>query len=298
MGQGHNHETSSNKKLLLISFILIFGFMIVELIGGIWTNSLALISDAGHMLSDAVSLGLSLLAIKIGEKAATVAKTYGYKRVEILVAFLNGITLLGISIYVFWEAFNRFSEPPEVSTSMLYIAVAGLIVNIVAAWILQKGDTKENLNLRSAFLHVLGDMLGSVGAIVAGLLILFFNWNLADPIASIVVSILVLVSGWRVTKESIHILLEGSPSNINVEEVKMKLEELNGVEEVHDLHIWSITSEQPTLSGHLVVEPKVNRDDLLNIATNILKERFKVKHATLQLEGRNFAHKEKEEYSH
>lgn len=298
MGQGHNHETSNNKKLLLISFILIFGFMIVELIGGIWTNSLALISDAGHMLSDAVSLGLSLLAIKIGERAATAVKTYGYKRIEILVAFLNGITLLGISIYVFWEAFNRFSEPPEVSASMLYIAVAGLIVNIVAAWILRRGNTKENLNVKSAFLHVLGDMIGSIGAIVAGLLILFFDWNLADPIASIVVSILVLFSGWRVTKESIHILLEGTPSHINVEEVKMTLEELNGVEEVHDLHIWSITSEQPSLSGHLVVEPKVNHDDLLNKATSLLKERFKVKHATLQLEGENFAHKQKGEYSH
>ncbi|CAM3820831.1 MULTISPECIES: cation diffusion facilitator family transporter [Mesobacillus] len=298
MGQGHSHESSNNKKLLLISFILIFGFMIVELIGGIWTNSLALISDAGHMLSDAVSLGLSLLAIKIGEKAATAAKTYGYKRIEILVAFLNGITLLGISIYVFWEAFNRFSEPPEVNTGMLYIAVAGLIVNIVAAWILQKGNTKENLNLRSAFLHVLGDMLGSVGAIVAGLLILFFNWNLADPIASIVVSILVLVSGWRVTKESVHILLEGAPTHINIDEVKKALEELKGVEEVHDLHIWSITSDQPSLSGHLVVEPKFDNDDLLNKATSLLKERFKVKHSTLQLEGESFAHKEKEEYTH
>lgn len=161
----HDHHHTNNKKALLISFIFIFTFMIVEIIGGILTNSLALLSDAGHMLSDAFALGLSLFAFKLSEKAANADKTFGYKRFEILAAFINGITLLAISIYIFYEAYHRFLEPPNVSPMMLWIAVTGLIVNIIVAYILMyNGDTKGNLNLRSALLHVLGDLLGSVGA--------------------------------------------------------------------------------------------------------------------------------------
>ncbi|ESV48816.1 cation diffusion facilitator family transporter, partial [Staphylococcus epidermidis] len=197
MSHEHNHTHGANKKTLMISFIIITGYMIIEAIGGILTNSLALLADAGHMLSDSISLGVGLLAFILGEKAADYSKTYGYKRFEILAAVFNGVTLVLIAIYIFYEAYQRFTDPPEVaSTGMLIIATIGLLVNILVAWILMRGgDTKENLNIRAAFLHVIGDLLGSVGAIIAALMILFFNWGWADPLASVIVAVLVLISG-------------------------------------------------------------------------------------------------------
>ncbi|WP_079709070.1 cation diffusion facilitator family transporter [Paraliobacillus ryukyuensis] len=282
---GHGHGHNANKKALLISFCLIAGFMVVEVIGGIITNSLALLSDAGHMLSDAASLGLSFFAFKYGEKAATSSKTFGYKRFEILAAFINGLALMVISIYIFWEAFHRFFEPPSVSGSMMIIAIIGLIVNILVAWILMRGDTNENLNLRSALLHVMGDLLGSVGAIIAGILILVFDWNIADPIASVIVAILILVSGWRITRDSIHVLMEGIPSNIDLKAVEDQLLRIDGVHEVHDLHVWSITSDFPALSCHLIVQSEVNRDTLLQEASSVLHNQFDLDHTTIQMEG-------------
>ncbi|MDL4840442.1 cation diffusion facilitator family transporter [Aquibacillus rhizosphaerae] len=281
----HGHHHNANKKALLISFLLIFTFMIVEVIGGFITNSLALLSDAGHMLSDAAALGLSLFAIKFGEKAATSNKTYGYKRFEIIAAFINGITLLGISVYIFWEAYHRFFEPPNVSSGMLIIAVIGLIINIIVAWILLQGDTHDNLNMRSALLHVFGDLLGSVGAIIAGVLIIMFNWNIADPIASVIVAMLILISGWRVTKDSFHVLMEGIPNNINIDDVEEKLLKIAGVNSVHDLHVWTITSDFPSLTCHLVVKKDIDRDHLLNEASNLLHDTFEIKHTTIQIEG-------------
>ncbi|OYD56347.1 cation transporter, partial [Fictibacillus aquaticus] len=267
-GQDHDHHHgSNNKKALKWSFLLISTFMVVEVIGGLMTNSLALLSDAGHMLSDAAALGLSFLALTFGQKKATASKTFGYKRFEILAAFMNGITLVLISLYIFWEAYQRILNPPDViSKGMLIVSVLGLLVNIAAAYILMRGDKDENLNVRSAFLHVLGDMLGSVGAIVAALLIMFFGWGIADPIASIIVAILIIISGWRVTKDSFHILMEGSPGNVDVEKVKGALMKISGVKDVHDLHIWSITSDFPALSCHLVSESGVPYQDLLKTA--------------------------------
>lgn len=292
----HHHSHSTNKKVLLISFILIFTFMIIEVIGGFITNSLALLSDAGHMLSDAAALGLSLFAFKMSEKAANAQKTYGYKRFEILAAFINGITLVAISLYIFWEAYHRFLQPPEVSIGMMWIAIIGLIVNIVVAWILLKGDTSENLNLRSALLHVFGDMLGSFGAIIAGVLIYLFNWNIADPIASVLVAILVLISGWRVTRESFHVLMEGAPKHIDCKKVREALLNINGVQEIHDLHVWTITSDFLALSCHLVVDQKEDRDAILTHATELLKNQFHLKHTTIQLEGEDFEHRDEHEY--
>ncbi|QGH35762.1 cation diffusion facilitator family transporter [Gracilibacillus salitolerans] len=285
-GHSHDHHHTNNKKALLISFILIATFMVIEVIGGILTNSLALLSDAGHMLSDAFALGLSLFAFKLSEKAANAQKTYGYKRFEILAAFINGVTLLAISIYIFYEAYHRFLEPPNVSPMMLWIAVTGLIVNIIVAFILMNGgDTKGNLNMRSALLHVLGDLLGSVGAIIAGLLIMFFNWNMADPIASIIVAVLILISGYRVSRDSFHILMEGTPSYISYEDIENKLVQLDGVTNIHDLHVWTITSDFPALSCHMVVEENVDRDQLLIKAANLLHDDFAIHHTTIQIEG-------------
>lgn len=285
MGHDHSHGHNQNKKALLISFLFIFTFMIVEVIGGIVTNSLALLSDAGHMLSDAAALGLSLAAFYIGEKSSDKGKTYGYKRFEILAAFINGITLILVSLYIFWEAYHRFIDTPMVSPGMMVIAIIGLVVNIIVAWILMRGDTEHNLNVRSAFLHVLGDMLGSVGAIAAGLLIYFFNWNLADPIASVIVAILIVISGWRVTKDSIHILMEGSPANIDTDKVKKGMADMPGVIEVHDLHVWCITSEFTALSCHVVVEKEVDRDTILLKLSEFLEEEFEIHHSTIQVEG-------------
>ncbi|RFU67017.1 cation transporter [Peribacillus saganii] len=284
-GHGHSHSHTGNKKALFWAFLLIAGFMTVEVVGGLFTNSLALLSDAGHMLSDAAALGLSLFAIKLGERNTSKTKTYGYKRFEIIAAFINGITLIVISLYIFYEAYHRFTNPPQVqSMGMLIISVTGLLVNILAAWLLMRGDKDENLNVRSAFLHVLGDMLGSAGAIVAALLIMFFGWGIADPIASIIVAFLVIISGWRVTKQSIHILMEGTPVQVDMEKLKQSLASIPYVKNIHDLHIWSITSEFPTLSCHIAIAGEGVHDTVLHQAQAILHDDFGIEHSTIQVE--------------
>jgi cobalt-zinc-cadmium efflux system protein len=283
-GHGHQHG-SSNKSALKWAFFLISTYMIVEVIGGILTNSLALLSDAGHMLSDAAALGLSYVALTFGQRAASNKKTFGYKRFEILAAFINGITLIAISVYIFFEAYQRLMNPPEVvSKGMLIISILGLVVNIVAAFILMRGDKDENLNVRSAFLHVIGDMLGSVGAIIAALLIMFFGWNLADPIASIIVAVLIIFSGYRVTRDSFHILMEGAPLNLDIQKVKDGLLSLDEVKEVHDLHVWSITSDFPALSCHLVVDAEEDYQTILSKAKKLLLDEFHLHHVTIQID--------------
>jgi cobalt-zinc-cadmium efflux system protein len=284
-GHAHGHSHTSNKKALLGSFLLISAFLVVEVIGGIITNSLTLLSDAGHMLSDVASLGLSYFAVKLGERKGTQEKTYGYKRFEIIAAALNGITLIVVSVLIFYEAFHRLFAPQEVqSTGMLLISIIGLVVNIIAFWMLMKGDKDENLNVRSAFLHVLGDMLGSVGAIVAALLIMFFGWAIADPLASVIVSALILISAFRVTKDSFHILMEGAPEQIDGEQVKKVLGKIPMVKEVHDLHIWTITSGYPILSCHLTIADQGVHDEVLSCAQKILHDEFAIEHSTIQVE--------------
>ncbi|MDQ0159853.1 cation diffusion facilitator family transporter [Alkalibacillus salilacus] len=294
MGHDHNHTHGANKKALLISFLITTGFMIVEAIGGFITNSLALLSDAGHMLSDSVSLGVGLLAFTFGEKVADYSKTFGYKRFEILAAVFNGVTLVLIAFYIFYEAYGRFLNPPEVaSTGMLIIAITGLLVNILVAWILMKqGDTEENLNLRAAFLHVLGDLLGSVGAIMAALLIIFFDWGWADPIASVIVAILVLISGIRVTRESVHVLMEGKPKNVDLDEVVKTIKRIDGVQNIHDLHVWSITSGQNALSCHVVVEGDLSISECQSLLRQIERhlEQQNIGHVTIQLENDGHPH--------
>lgn len=285
---GHDHTHGANKKVLLLSFIIITGYMVVEAIGGFLTNSLALLSDAGHMLSDSISLGIAMLAFMFGEKAASYSKTYGYKRFEILAAVLNGITLIGIALFIFYEAIERFTNPPEVATTgMLIISTIGLFVNILVAWIMMRGsDTKDNLNMRGAFLHVLSDMLGSVGAIVAALLIMFFGWGWADPLASVIVALLVVRSGYHVTKASIHVLMEGTPSNVDVQEIIQLIEQTDGIESIHDLHIWTITSGKNALSCHAVVNDQLKIAESEHILRKIEHnlQHKGIKHVTIQLE--------------
>lgn len=282
----HHHGENANRNTLFIAFLLITSFMIVEFVGGIMSNSLALLSDAGHMLSDSASLFLSVLAMWLAARPATPTKTYGYKRTEILAALLNGITLVVISIYIFIEAYQRFFVPEQVaSKSMMIIAVLGLLVNIIAAWILMRGgDTSDNLNVRSAFLHVLGDMLGSVGAIVAALLIWQFGWMLADPIASVIVAVLVLISAWRVIRDSTNVLLEGVPAGMNIEEMREAVLTIDGVVAVHDLHVWTVTSGFPSLSCHIVVHNLEESGEVLRTANRMFKDRFHIAHTTIQIE--------------
>ena len=296
-GHSHSHSHNANKKALTISFLLISLYMVIEFIGGYLTNSLALISDAGHMLSDSVALGLSLSAILFGARAATASKTFGYKRFEILAALANGLILVGLSIYILIEAISRLSNPETViGEGMIIISTIGLIINIIVAWILSRGEAKENLNVRSAFLHVIGDLLGSVGAIVAAVLIILFGWNIADPIASMVVSVLVLYSGWNVLKEAVNILMEGKPASIDSEEVIDLLKSIEGVTDVHDLHIWMITSDFLSLTAHLTVTQDADRDTILEKAVSLINHETGIRHITIQIEGRTLNIHEQCEY--
>lgn len=259
----HNHVHTNNKKVLTISFIIIGLFMIVEILGGFIANSLALLSDGLHMFSDTVSLGVALIAFIYAEKNATSTKTFGYKRFEVLAALFNGITLLIISGVIIIEAIRRFFNPIKVqSTEMFIISVIGLIVNIIVAIIMFKsGDTSHNLNMRGAFIHVLGDLLGSLGAIIASILIYVFNFTIADPIASILVSIIILKSAIGISRSSLNILMEGTPSDVNLDKIISTIINHNEIYNVHDYHVWTISNDMNALSCHAVVSETMSVQD-------------------------------------
>lgn len=250
--------------------------MLLEFSGGLLTGSLALLSDSGHMLSDAGALLLSLAAIYLSARPASARKTFGFHRFEILAALFNGIALFVIAGFIIREAIRRFSEPPEVaSVPMILVAAAGLLANLASAWaLMRKGDVKHNVNLRSAYLHVIGDALGSIGAIAAGLMMLAFGWYAADPIFSVLVSLLILRSAWSMIRRTVHILMEGTPESIDQNLVKAALQSIEGVRDVHDLHIWSITSGFDSLSCHLRIDDQQDGQSILQQAIRILEERF------------------------
>jgi cobalt-zinc-cadmium efflux system protein len=279
----HSSQTQSRWALAAALGITTF-FMVVEVVGGLLTNSLALLSDAGHMLSDASALGLSLLAVWLAGQAHTPGRTFGYHRAEILAALVNGLTLGAISIYIFWEAARRFAEPPDVqSAPMLIVAVIGLAANGVSGAILSRYGG-GGLNVRSAFLHVLGDALGSVGAIVAGVVMLTTGWFLADPLISVGIGVLILISGARVTREALRIVLEFVPKHIDIAEVRTTVLSVEGVTDVHDLHVWTITSGFVALSCHAQVRQDANAAEVLRSATDALTRRFQIRHVTIQPE--------------
>lgn len=291
--QHHDHAHGANKKALTISLILIASFMIVEIIGGVLTNSLALLSDAGHMLSDAISLAVAFAAFKMGEKAADSARTFGYRRFEILAAVFNGVTLIVIAVFIVVEAAGRFVNPPEVATTgMLIIAALGLIINIIVAKILMSGDTHDNLNMKGALLHVFGDLLGSVAAIVAALSIMFFGWGFMDPLASVIVAILIAVSAFRILRQSLNVLMEGVPENIDVDTVINTINNIEGVEDAHHLHVWSISSGMNAMSIHVVVNGTLNVHETQKIIHRI-DEKMKhenIEHVTVQVECKHHEH--------
>ncbi len=288
MGQGHDHNhghgQGANERALLIATLLTGGFMLAEVVGGLVSGSLALLADAGHMLTDFASLALALLALRIARRPADWKRTFGFDRFSILAAFVNGISLFAIAIWIVVEAVHRLRDPGEVLGGlMLWVAAAGLVVNILAFWVLSRGD-KANLNIRAAALHVAGDLLGSVGALGAALIIIFTGWTPIDPILSVLVALIILRSAWVVVRDSGHILLEGAPRGLDTREIAAVLaRDVPGVTKVEHVHAWSITQERPMVT----LEAQVARGhDLPAVRAGIgkaLRDRFEVDHATVEL---------------
>ena len=297
MGHGHDHDPGgpqhggrgANRKRLTITLVLAATYMVAEVVGGLLTNSLALLADAGHMLSDVAALSLSLFAMWIAQRPPTPQRSYGYYRSEILAALVNGATLIAVAIYVFVEAYDRLRSPPEVQGGlMMAIAGGGLAINLIGLWILNAGRN-DSLNVRGAWLHVATDALGSVGAIVGGLLIWTLGWNWADPAVSVLIGVLVVYSSWNLLRQTVGVLMEGAPGEIDVDAVRDALAGVRGVTAVHDLHIWSITSGMVALSGHVRVADGRPHGEVLAELRSRLHDRFGIEHATIQCEPEGFS---------
>ena len=289
-GHSHHHDHAAGRNRARLAWVLGLAavYMLAEAVGGWLTGSLALLADAGHMLSDVGALGLSLFCMVVARRPPTAKRTYGYHRMEILAALANGATLVAISLFVLAEALQRLRRPPAVDAPvMMGIAVGGLLVNLAGLWILRHGRD-ESLNVRGAWLHVLTDALGSVQAIVAGALIWAFGWQWADPAASILIALLVVYSAWSLLKEATGVLMESAPAHIDVDTVRDAMAGVRGVLEVHDLHVWTITSGLESLSAHVVVEEGRFDCDLLAEIRTLLHDRFGLHHTTVQIETETF----------
>ncbi len=284
----HGHGAQRQRSRLTAALVLAAAFMAAEVIGGLLSNSLALLADAGHMLSDAAALGLSLFAVWIASQPPGPQRTFGYHRAEILAALVNGATLIAVSAAILYEAWERLREPPEIASGlMLWIAVGGLLVNGAMLWILH-GGRNENLNLRGAWLHVLGDTLGSVGVIAAAICLRLFGWLWVDPVASALICVLIVFSSWRLLREAVSVLMESAPANIPVQDVRECLLGVAGVRDVHCLHVWRISSGIDSLSAHVVVDAQHAADAQLRALRQTLQQRFEVGHITLQVEPEGF----------
>ncbi|MGI8993588.1 MAG: cation diffusion facilitator family transporter [Nocardioidaceae bacterium] len=290
MGSGHSHQTATgqHRKRLVAVLSITLTVMVAEVIGGLVAGSLALLADAGHMLTDAAAVGLALLATAFASRPATPERTFGYQRSEILAAVVNALALFGVAAYVLVEAVKRFLSPPDVSSGlMLAVAVLGLIANIASLLVLQRGQS-ESLNLRGAYLEVQGDLLGSAAVIAAAVVIWATGFTRADAIASAVIGMLILPRTWRLLREAIEVLLESTPKNIDLAQVRDHMLAVPGVSDVHDLHAWTITSGIPVLSAHIVVDDSTLEDKgggrVLDRLYDCLKGHFDVDHCTFQLE--------------
>ncbi|MDT5157509.1 MAG: cobalt-zinc-cadmium efflux system protein [Acidobacteriota bacterium] len=297
-GQGHAHVAHAHthdalsargRRRLLWVLVLTAAYMLAEVLGGWWTGSLALLADAGHMLADVAAFALAILAARFGARPANPTKTYGYYRLEILAAFTNGVALAAVSLFILYDAYGRWLAPPEITRGgvMTLVATGGLAVNLVCAWLLH-GDHERDLNVRGAWLHVLSDALGSVGAIAAGVLIMLVGWYAADPLFSALISVLIVWSSWNLIREATNVLLEGTPAHINLAAVEGVILETSGVEDVHDLHVWTITSGREALSAHVRHAHAVSPPVLLRALRAKLHEQFGVDHLTIQMETEDF----------
>lgn len=284
MSGNHASAGYQNKKQLVTVLVLTGSYLVAEVIGGIVTGSLALLADAAHMLTDVGGLALALFAINMTQRAATSKRTYGYYRAEILAALTNAVVLIGISLYILYEAYGRFKNPPEVSsTTMLIVASIGLAINIIGMLILRKGS-KDNLNMKGAYFEVLSDMLTSIGVIIAAVIMLTTGWWYADPIISAGIGLFILPRTWVLLKEAVGVLLEGTPADVNVDELRTGILNLAGVNAVHDLHVWSLTSGYNAMSAHIVIKDGLPYNDTLKMINAAITANFKIKHTTIQLE--------------
>lgn len=283
----HDHGVATAPERSLRWALLLTGsFLIAEVIGGLLTNSLALLSDAAHMFTDAAALAIALVAIRIGKRAADARRTFGYARFEILAAAFNAVLLFLVAIYILWEAIERFRDPPPIaSTGMMVIAVLGLIINLVSMRLLSAGSQKS-LNVKGAYLEVWSDMLGSVGVLIAGLIIQFTGWRPIDPIVAVLIGFWVLPRTWVLLKDSLNILLEGVPSGLAVAEIDAEMRAVPGVISIHDLHVWAVTSGKALLTAHVVRDATIGGSDaeVLAAVRERLQTRFDLHHTTLQLE--------------
>ncbi len=289
----HNHShshfgdlASKTTKRLALSLSLTAIFVVVEILAGIFGNSLALLTDAAHNFTDVIALGLSWYALRLAAQPANAGKTFGYHRVGILVALINSTTLILIAVGIFYEAWKRFISPPEVD-SVILIAVGALafIINLVTALMVKEGS-EHDLNLRSAFLHLMGDVMSTLGAVIAGIVIAFTKWNWLDPLVSVLIGGFILYNAWGILKQTIHILLESTPENIDMTEMVAGIRKLDGVRDIHDLHVWSISENLRMLSAHVVVE-NISVGEGVTIQQNIndlLAHNYNIQHATLQME--------------
>ncbi|HJQ40324.1 MAG TPA: cation diffusion facilitator family transporter [Thermoanaerobaculia bacterium] len=286
MSQEHAHTAAgANKRSLAIVFGLTMIYLIAEVTGGLLTHSLALLADAGHMLTDVAGLGMALLAIRFAERPATPERTYGFYRVEILAALANAVVLIGVSLYILFEAYERFRKPPEVQSGvMLVVAAIGLAINIAGVFILRKGST-ESLNLKGAYFEVLSDMLTSVGVIVAAVIMLTTGWYYADPLISAGIGLVILPRTWKLLREAVGVLLEGTPSDVNLTAVREAVGRLPGVQEMHDLHVWTLTSGMNAMSAHVVVIDTSMSDAVLRAVHETITKNFKIEHVTVQIES-------------
>jgi cobalt-zinc-cadmium efflux system protein len=285
VGHGHEHDVrAGSARALGLALALTAGYTVVEVVAGILTGSLALLADAAHMLSDNVSIALALFAVWLARRPATPERTYGYKRAEVLAALVNGLTLVALSIWIFYEAFRRLGDPPDVLGGwMLVVGVVGIGVNLAGGAILFR-SRGESLNVDAAFRHVLADLLGSIGVVVAAAMILATGWLEADPVVSILIAVLVLASSWSILRDSTSILLEAAPKGIDTRVVGERLARAPGVVEVHDLHIWTITSGFPALSAHVLVGRGEDCHGRRRELEQLLRREFGIEHTTLQVD--------------
>ncbi len=287
----HSHSRRENRRSLILAIAITSGWFIAELAAGFYTNSLALIADALHMLTDIAALSLSVFAMKIAERPATPQKTYGYLRAEILAALINGVFLVLIAAYVGYEGYQRLYAPPAVmGRLMLLVAAIGLGVNLLTMTLLSR-SRHHCLNVRGAFLHVLGDTMGSVGAILAGVIMVVWEWYLADPVISLLVAALILYSSWQLVRDSVDVLLEGTPRHLDVSMILADLGSVDGVLSVHDLHVWSITSGMEAMSCHVVLRAGSDSSDVLASLSQVMRERHGIAHTTIQIEAEDWLQK-------
>ena len=284
----HRHGADANERRLAWALALAASYMAAEAVGGWWAGSRALLADAGHMLADVFALSLSLVAFRIAHRPAGAQQTYGHHRTEVLAALANGILLVGVAVLVVNAAVERLGTPRDIlGGPMLAIASGGLAVNLAGLWILRTGR-RENLNVRGAWLHVASDALGSVGAITAGALIWAFGWTWADPVASLLIALLIVYASWSLLREAVAVLMEWAPAHVAVAQVEASIREFAGVLTVHDLHVWTISSGRVALSGHVVSTRDCDRDKLLQDVSDLLHERFQIEHSTIQIETEAF----------